>query len=245
MRKQRILIIVIIFLVLSLMGESVYLVKMNKKLDAYQKQNKELIRLKKEIKKNTKTSYKLYRVQEEKDLEEDILINNPTLDIIEEELRAAIANKEKMFFVNMSLTHYNITLEGLDNDSNILQSFLQKILCKMDKCIYNQKNGFVSTLPLGVNKLDATRVFNSLDASYFTPFNPQDILRKNGLNYGLNSINKDLVIINRKNSKNPSGFILGTTDSEREVEVKREMLINYMSTKDKIIMISSSPKYDR
>ena len=69
MRKQRILIIVIIFLVLSLMGESVYLVKMNKKLDAYQKQNKELIRLKKEIKKNKAAKKALQKTVDEIDLD--------------------------------------------------------------------------------------------------------------------------------------------------------------------------------
>ena len=211
-----------------------------------EKMKKEILEeRKKQAKKNNKTAYKLYRQTEEKEFLEEIQVSNVTMDIIEEELKAAIANNEKLFFVNMCLTHYNDTLEGLDDDTNILQSFLQKILCKMDKCIYNQKAGFVSSLPLGINKVQSDRVFNSLDSSYFTPFNPQDILRKNGLNYGINTINKDLVVINRKNSKNPSGFILGTTDSEREVEVKREMLLNYMSSKDRIVMISSSNKYDK
>jgi hypothetical protein len=195
-------------------------------------------------KKNKRKENKIYKTQTAK--EEEVEVHNPMIDTIEKELLKAIENKEKMFFINMSLTHYNETLDGLENDTDIIQSLLLKILCKMDKCTYNQIDGFVTSLPLCINKLNSDRVFDSLNAAFFTPFNPQDILRKNGLCYGVNTINKDLVIINRKNSKNPSGYILGasTATTDRVVEVKREMLLNHISSKDKIVMISSNNDYD-
>lgn len=178
------------------------------------------------------------------EIDTEIKINDKVMERVEKELEKAYKYEEKLFFMTLLITHYSDDLDTLDRNTEILKGSAFKFLCKLSTCTYNQLEAFKASLPLGYNKLDLFRVLNSKRASYFTPFAPQEVLRKNGICYGYNAINNDLVMINRKNSKVPSGFILGADKSGKTVAMKREIISNYINTKEKVIIISGNKDYD-
>ena len=56
------------------------------------------------------------------------------------------------------------------------------------------------------------------------------------LYYGLNATSNNLIMVDRKKSKNPNGLILGTPGSGKSFAAKREMTNVFFTTKDDIII---------
>ena len=54
------------------------------------------------------------------------------------------------------------------------------------------------------------------------PFSTQELYQENGLYYGLNALSHNLILVNRKSLKTPSGFILGTPGSGKSFKAKTD-----------------------
>lgn len=158
-------------------------------------------------------------------------------------LSEVMSKNQKIVYTTVMVTIYAQTLEQLDELSMSLQSKANDFLCQMKVLRSLQLPSFYSTLPLGNLFIDIDRVLTTDSASVFFPFNMNEILDKNGVFYGLNAISQNMIVYNRKDSKLANGVILGQAGSGKSFSAKNEIIFNYLSTDDDIIIIDPDQEY--
>ena len=174
---------------------------------------------------------------------------SPELQKAQEEanelLEDLTSKNQKMFLINLVIVHFADTLEALNLDTESIQTTARRSLCEVRKLLGQQENGFATVLPLCNNKLAIERTLTTESVSVFMPFVSQELLQVNGMYYGLNSVSRNLLLFNRKMSKNMNGFILGTSGSGKSFSAKREMLNVLLNTDDDVIVIDPEDEYGR
>jgi len=155
-----------------------------------------------------------------------------------------VVNKnQKMFLVNVVIVHKADSLEELNLNTKTLESKARKSLCILGTLQFQQEKGMAAVLPLGNNPLQINRALTTESTAIFIPFTSQDIIQKGGMYYGTNALTRSLMIFNRKNLKNPNGFILGTPGSGKSFSAKREMVNVLLNTDDDVIIIDPEREY--
>ena len=141
---------------------------------------------------------------------------------------------------------YADDLDTLDRDTKLLHISTSKFACQV-KCLdLQQLQGFQSALPLCVDKVDIKRLMNVSKLAAMPPLNLYEVMQQNGLFYGLNTINDNLVLYNRKNGQNLAGIIAGVDHSGKTFQNKREIFNALISTttNDHIVVVSGKDEYD-
>lgn len=141
------------------------------------------------------------------------------------------------------ITLFGNTLEELDNNVDQLKTIIGKFMCQIKLLRYQQEKGFNSTLPLGRCDVYVDRLLTSESAAIFIPFSTQELSQGKGFYYGLNAVSKNLILFNRKNSKNMNGMILGTPGSGKSFSAKREMINVILNTDDDIYVVDPEREY--
>ena len=89
-----------------------------------------------------------------------------------------------------------------------------------------------------------SRFLSSERLAQFSPVIAAENGVQSGAFYGLNAINDNLIILNRKQGINLAGVITGAEHSGKTYQMKREILNALLTTKDKIHVISYRTEYD-
>lgn len=161
-----------------------------------------------------------------------------------EEMMDALMNKDqKMFLMTFVIVHFADDIETLNRDTNTIQSIARKRMCGIDKLNWQQEKGLTTALPLANNRLSVDRTLTTESIAVFMPFSSQELQHKEGIYYGLNSVSRNLILFNRKNSKNGNGFVFGTPGSGKSFSVKQEMLSVLLKTDDDVIVIDPEAEY--
>ena len=109
---------------------------------------------------------------------------------------------------------------------------------------YIQESAFMNVLPLGFNNFPISRTLTTSNLGVLTPFAIPELIQKNGKYYGINRITNNLISLDRKKLKAPSGFVLGTPGSGKSFSVKREIVnIMFRDVEDEIIIIDPENEY--
>ncbi|EKC44799.1 TraE protein, partial [human gut metagenome] len=94
----------------------------------------------------------------------------------------------------------------------------------------------MSSLPIGVNQVEIERGLTTSSTAVFVPFTTQELFQGGeALYYGLNALSNNMIMVDRKQLKNPNGLILGTPGSGKSFSAKREMTNAFLITEDDII----------
>lgn len=119
---------------------------------------------------------------------------------------------ERMFLVTILILHTAPTLQVLKNNILATEGIARKYNCELARLDFQQEQGLMSSLPLGVNQVEIFRSLNTSAAAIFTPFASQELFQPGGdsIYYGLNPLSNKLILCSRKLLKNPNGLILGT-----------------------------------
>ena len=141
------------------------------------------------------------------------------------------------------ITLFGDTLTELDDNIEQLKTVVGKYMCQIKLLRYQQEKGFNSTLPLGRNDVYVDRLLTSESAAIFIPFSTQELSQGKGFYYGLNAVSKNLILFNRKSSKNMNGMILGTPGSGKSFSAKREMINVILNTDDEIYVVDPEREY--
>lgn len=149
---------------------------------------------------------------------------------------------------SLILTTFVITIMGETQDelnkfTDAINSVLSKYMCSMKVLLYQQENGFATSLPLGRCDIAIDRLLTTESAAIFMPFSTQELNQRRGMFYGLNAVSKNLILFNRKDSKNANGVILGTPGSGKSFSAKREMINVILNTDDDIYIIDPEREY--
>lgn len=171
---------------------------------------------------------------------EETYFDNEALEVF----KKAVAKDSRVYACSITITLYAKDLETLNRDTNLLYISANKFALSI-KCLdLLQLEGFSSSLPLGIMKVDVKRIMGLSRLMLMHPVNIQDSLYSGGAFYGLNAINDNLIIFNRKNFANPAGIIAGVEHSGKTFQTKREIFNALISTDDKISILTDSDEYD-
>ena len=150
---------------------------------------------------------------------------------------------QRMLFAVVTLVHLADSKEELDSDTETLQSISRKHLCQLAKLSFQQQDGLITALPLGLRRIDALRTLTTEALAVLMPFKAQEIRHRHGIYYGQNAISKNLILADRKELLNGNGFILGVSGSGKSFAAKREITEIALSTNDDIIIIDPEAEY--
>ena len=159
-------------------------------------------------------------------------------------LRDLQSRNERMFQVTFLVVNMADTKRKLDNDIARASSVAQQYNCQFTRLDFQQEQGFVSALPLGVNQIKIQRGLTTSAVSIMMPFTTQEIFQGgDALYYGLNATSGNMILADRKQNKTPNGLILGTTGSGKSFAAKREILNVFLVTKDDILICDPESEY--
>lgn len=159
-------------------------------------------------------------------------------------LRDLQSRNERMFLLTFLVVNVADSKQKLDNDILRAASVAQKYNCQLVRLDFQQEDGFISTLPLGVNRIKIQRGLTTSSVAVFVPFTTQEIFHGGeALYYGLNASSGNMILADRKNLKTPNGMILGTPGSGKSFSAKRSILGTFLSTKDDILICDPEAEY--
>lgn len=154
------------------------------------------------------------------------------------------SRNERMFLVTVLVMNTAPSRQKLENNIFQAAGVAQKYNCTLRRLDYQQEQGLMSSLPLGLNQIPIQRGLTTSSTAIFVPFTTQELyMRGEALYYGLNALSNNLIMADRKKLKNPNGLILGTPGSGKSFSAKREITNAFLITQDDIAIIDPEDEY--
>ena len=179
--------------------------------------------------------------------EESGLVRDPTLDVAYqdlEDLRDGLTQaQEKMFEVSLYISLYGQTDEDIDKVENEMKNILESRLVYVKPALFQQDAGFLSTIPLGEDKLGIKNKLNTSPLSSFFPFVSFDLSSDKGILYGLNRHNGSLILFDRFSLENYNSIVFAKSGSGKSYLTKLEILRTLMFDTE-VIIIDPEREYE-
>jgi len=154
------------------------------------------------------------------------------------------SRNERMFLVTILVLNTATSRRKLENDIFAAAGIAQKYNCALKRLDFQQEQGLMSSLPLGLNQIEIQRGLTTSSTAIFVPFTTQELfMGGEALYYGLNALSNNLIMADRKTLKNPNGLILGTPGSGKSFAAKREITNVFLITDDDIIICDPEAEY--
>ena len=152
---------------------------------------------------------------------------------------------ERMFLLTFTVLNTANTLPKLKDTVLQAKGIAQKHNCQLVSLDFQQENGLMSLLPLGMNRIEIQRGLTTSSLAIFVPFTTQELFQRGaGAFYcGVNALSGNLIMVDRLRQKNPNGLILGVPGSGKSFSAKREMFSVYLLTNDDIIICDPEAEY--
>ena len=133
------------------------------------------------------------------------------------------SRNERMFLVTFLLLNTADSQRQLDNNIFQASSIAQKHNCQLVRLDFQQEEGLMSSLPLGLNRIEIQRSLTTSSTAIFIPFTTQELFQSGGeaLYYGLNALSNNLIMVDRKALKNPKGVYRKGTGIPRKQQAVR------------------------
>lgn len=172
--------------------------------------------------------------------EEKGLIRDPALETAYSDLEALrdrlMTAQEKMFKFGLYLTVYADTEKELKETEGILRSILEAKLIYIKPASYQQREGFNSCLPYGLDQIQIHTPINTESLSSIFPFVSFDLSSNEGILYGVNRHNNSLILFDRFSLENSNFVVFAKSGSGKSYMVKTEVLRQLMLGVDSIIL---------
>ena len=155
------------------------------------------------------------------------------------------SRNERMFLVTFLVLNTADTQRQLHNNVFQAGSIAQKYNCQLTRLDFQQEEGLMSCLPLGINQIEIQRGLTTSSTAIFVPFTTQELFQSGSeaLYYGINALSNNLIMVDRKLLKNPNGLILGTPGSGKSFSAKREIANSFLLTTDDVIICDPEAEY--
>lgn len=181
------------------------------------------------------------------DREEKGLVRDPMLDTAYrdlEQLRDQLQQAEEHIFeVGLYITLYGNSKEDLDKIEGDVRGILDAKLVYTKPALFQQEQGFRSTLPLATDELMVTSKLNSSPLSSIFPFVSFDLTSDRGILYGINRHNASLILFDRFSLENYNSVVFAKSGSGKSYAVKLEILRSLMFGSD-VIVIDPEREYE-
>ena len=133
------------------------------------------------------------------------------------------SRNERMFLVTFLVLNTADNPRQLDNNVFQASSIAQKYNCQLTRLDFQQEEGLMSALPLGLNQIEIQRGLTTSSTAIFVPFTTQELFQngKEALYYGINALSNNLIMVDRKLLKNPKGVYRKGTGIPRKQQAVR------------------------
>lgn len=155
------------------------------------------------------------------------------------------SRNERMFLLTFLVLNTANNKQQLGNNVFQASSIAQKYNCQLTRLDFQQEEGLMSSLPLGLNQIEIKRGLTTSSVAIFVPFTTQELFQTGdeALYCGINALSNNLIMVDRKKLKNPNGLILGTPGSGKSFSAKREIANVFLVTNDDIIICDPEAEY--
>ena len=153
---------------------------------------------------------------------------------------------ERMFLVTVLIMNTAKTKKALNSTIFEVQSIAQQRNCPLRRLDYQQEDGLMASVPIGINNIGIQRALTTSSTAIFVPFTTQELFSDSpeALYCGLNALSNNMIMVDRKMLKNPNGLILGTPGSGKSFSAKREMTNAFLVTNDDIYVCDPEAEYN-
>jgi len=159
-------------------------------------------------------------------------------------LKELQSRNERMFLATVIVMNTAETKRKLDNHIFAAAGIAQKYNCALKRLDFQQEQGLMSSLPIGINQIEIQRGLTTSSTAIFVPFTTCELfMGGQALYYGLNALSNNLIMADRKQLKNPNALILGTPGSGKSFTAKREIINVFLITDDDIIIADPEAEY--
>ena len=166
-------------------------------------------------------------------------------------LRGLENRNERMFLTTMIVVQTAATKKELDDNIFQANSIIGTFNCHLCRLDDRQEYGLISTMPLGINKIEIRRSMMTTELAIFLPFNADELYQVGAdykgyqpMYYGMNTISNNLIMADRKKLRNPNGLILGKPGYGKSFAAKREMFNSFFVSTDDILILDPEREYD-
>lgn len=152
-------------------------------------------------------------------------------------IKEVVAEKGCFMQTDFLITLYGKTEDDVDRATDLLKISASKYACSVKPLDLIQYEAFVSALPLCDLRTNTSRFLDTKKVVGLSLISAAEVQKK-GQYQGLNTINDNLVMLDRKGN-NAIGCILGCEHSGKTTQFKREIYNRMIATDDVINIISS------
>ena len=154
------------------------------------------------------------------------------------------SRNERMFNMTFLMLHLAPTKQKLEIAVSQSASVAQTHNCILTRLDFQQEDGLMSSLPLGLNRIKIERSLTTSALAVFIPFVTQELFMGGGaMYYGLNALSNNMILLDRKQSRCPNGLVFGTPGSGKSMSCKREITYVMLTTKDNVIICDPEDEY--
>lgn len=162
-----------------------------------------------------------------------------------EELQDQIASgNEKFFHFGLYITIRSTNLKDLEDTTRSVESLLSALGVIVKVASLQQEQGFISTIPMGLDKIYLTRNMDTTSLATTFPFVSSELTMDDGIMYGINKHNKSLIIFDRFQMANPNMVVFATSGAGKSYFVKLEAMRSLMLGTN-IIIIDPEKEYEK
>ena len=180
--------------------------------------------------------------RQEKGLVRDPVLDTAFQDL--EDLRDKLQQAtEKLFNFGLYVTIYADDLDELNKIETEIRSILESKLIYIKPALFQQLDGFLSSLPLCQDKLLVHTKLNSSPISSMFPFVSFDLSSDRGILFGVNRHNNSLVLFDRFSLENYNSVVFAKSGSGKSYTTKLEVLRTLMFDID-VIIIDPEREYE-
>ncbi|MFY9462188.1 MAG: DUF87 domain-containing protein, partial [Candidatus Sungiibacteriota bacterium] len=174
-------------------------------------------------------------LREEKGLVRDPMLDTAYRDL--EVLRDRLQQtQERLFNVGLYFTIYGTTEMELDKAENEMRSMMESKLVYIKPALFQQEEGFNSTLPLNIDRLLVHNYLNSGPVSSTFPFVSFDLTSNKGILYGINRHNNSLILFDRWSLENSNSVTFAVSGAGKSYATKLEILRSLMFGAEVIVI---------
>ncbi len=180
-------------------------------------------------------------MEEEKGMVRDPMLETAYQDV--ESLRDDLMQGTEHFFqFGLYITVYADNKKDIAQVETKIESMLETKLIYAKPATMQMDDGFVSTLPLGSDRLSVGNNMNTSPLSTAFPFVSSDLTSNQGILYGINRHNNSLILFDRFSMENANVVIFAKSGAGKSYAVKLEILRSLMMGTE-VITIDPEDEY--
>lgn len=139
-----------------------------------------------------------------------------------------VKGAERFFQFSFYITIPSDSIEQLDSITQQVESTLGSLLVVAKLCRLQMEDGFLTSIPLALDRLSITRNMDTTSLATTFPFSSTELSSDEGVLYGINLDNDSLVVFDRFSLENYSSCVFATSGAGKSFAVKLEALRSLM-----------------